>query len=101
LDGGAVGLHRRLQRRPVRAELVVLLARDQLAIDEIAVPALLHLRVVELGLVALEIGLRLLHLRLALAQRRLGLAQRRLEGPRVDDEEEIVLLDVLSLLETY
>src|SRR3989441_6968460 len=101
LDGGTVGLHRCLQRRPVRAELIVLLARDQFPVHEIAVPAFLHLRVLELGEVALEIGLRLLHLGLALAQRRLGLTQRRLEGPRIDDEEKIVPADILPLLEAH
>jgi hypothetical protein len=82
-------------------DLVVLLARDQPALDELLVALLLDGGVVGLGLVSRQVGLGLGHRGLVLGHGRLGLLERRLKGTRVDDEEEIARLDVVAFLEAY
>ena len=103
---GARGLHRRLvgldrggQAQLVRADLVVLLARDHAAVDQPPVAILLDHGIVVLRLVAREVGLGLGDLRLMLGELGARLLERGLEGARVDGEEEVAGLDVLALLE--
>ena len=78
LDGGDGSLRR-------RARVLELLLRRELLLGELAVAHEVEIGAHNLRLVALEIGL--------------GLVEIGLEGPRVDDEEEIALLDQLPVLE--
>ena len=73
-----VGGQRGLQRGHRRAHRVVLLARDQLPLDQQPVALLLHLGVLGLGRVTLQVGLRLSDLGMPLGERGLG---RALLGP--------------------
>ena len=112
-DVGLVGAQRGVERVVRRLDLIVLLARNQLLAEEIAIPALLRLGV--LGLrhvagegrlrladarpVALEHGPRLLDLAAIARERRLRLGQRGLVHARIDREEQVALLHVLTFLD--
>ena len=92
LHRGLVGLDRGGQAQLVRADLVVLLARDHAAVDEPPVAILLDHGIVVLRRVAREVGLGLADLRLMLGELGARLLERGLEGARVDGEEEVARL---------
>ena len=83
VDGGIVALKGGLGRGHAGDRLVVLLLGDVTFLDDGDVSFELFLGVFELGLVLGEIGLCLL--------------ERRLERPRIDGEEQITRLDVLTI----
>ena len=77
------------RRQLVRADLVVLLARDEAAVDQPPVALLVDHGVLELRRVAGEVRLGLGDLRLMLGELGLRLLERGLEGARVDGEEQV------------
>ncbi len=95
----AVGIHRGHRGFVGGHDLIVLLARDQPALDELLVALLLDGGVVRLRLVARQVGFGLGDGGLVLGHGRLGLLERRLERTGIDDEEEIARFDVVPLLE--
>ena len=83
LHRGGVGLHRGRECRGVRLDLIVLLARSDVLFEQ--------------HRVAMLVGRGHAILRAILGEIRLRLLQRGFERPRIDREQQIALLDVLSL----
>ena len=87
LHRGFVGLHRGRQRGGGSLDLIVLLARADVLLEQ--------------GRIAALVGRGLAVLRAILGEIRLRLTQRGLERTRIDREQQVALLDVLALAEMH